>query len=85
MRVEGRHGRSGWDRVTFPLVQAGGEGIGHTSDGRGQDNRQVTIYAWDTTSWGTRSRRYYITYLTTYSLWSAMHELSLLLNYQVYR
>ncbi len=24
-------------------------------------------------------------YLTTYSLWSAMHELSLLLNYQVYR
>ncbi len=25
------------------------------------------------------------TYLTTYSLWSAMHELSLLLNYQVYR
>ncbi len=26
-----------------------------------------------------------LTYLTTYSLWSAMHELSLLLNYQVYR
>ncbi len=25
------------------------------------------------------------TYLTTYSLWSAMHELSLLLSYQVYR
>ncbi len=24
-------------------------------------------------------------YLTTYSLWSAMHELSLLLNYQVFR
>ncbi len=24
-------------------------------------------------------------YLTTYSLWSAMHELSLLLNYQVYK
>ncbi len=28
---------------------------------------------------------YYWSYLTTYSLWSAMHELSLLLNYQVYR
>ncbi len=26
-----------------------------------------------------------LTYLTTYSLWSAMHELSLLLDYQVYR
>ncbi len=25
------------------------------------------------------------TYLTIYSVWSAMHELSLLLNYQVYR
>ncbi len=24
-----------------------------------------------------------LTYLTTYSLWSAMHELSLLLNYQI--
>ncbi len=29
--------------------------------------------------------RYMVSYLTTYSLWSAMHELSLLLNYQVFR
>ncbi len=28
---------------------------------------------------------YLVSYLTTYGLWSAMHELSLLLNYQVYR
>ncbi len=28
---------------------------------------------------------YSYTYLTTYSLWSAIHELSLWLNYQVYR
>ncbi len=27
----------------------------------------------------------HISYLMTYSLWSAMHELSLLLNYQLYR
>ncbi len=27
----------------------------------------------------------HISYMTTYSLWSAMHELSLVLNYQVYR
>ncbi len=28
---------------------------------------------------------YVQSYLTTYSLWSAMHELSLLLNYEVYK